>query len=166
MEEDDVEDRYSRRAAREVEDAAGRVLAERLVAAPEEWFAQVPIERGSQLADHLERARAMNPCKARRREVRYVGRMLRSEDRAPLIEALDLAESGQGEDDDALHVAEDWRERLIDDGDLALDAFCRAHPEADRQRMRQLARQAQKQRASKAPPKAARVLFQLIKGSL
>ncbi len=163
---DEQENRYTRRAARDAQHFEARALAERLASVRHEWFLQVPLDDHPKIAEHLAQARQMKATGARRREVRFVARLLQNVDHAPLMESLDRAECGAWDDVEALHVAEAWRARLIDEGDPALGAFSAEHPAADRQRLRQLARQARKEKEQGRPPKAARALFKLIRGSL
>ncbi len=162
----ETEDRYTRRAAREAEDAAGRALAERLAGARTEWLAQVPLDDEPELVERLARARRMKPSGARRREVRYIGRLLRGVEHGPINAALDGAEQGASADVSALHAAESWRARIIEEGDPALDAFHAEHPTADRQRLRMLGRQALKERSRGGSPKAARALFKLVRAAI
>jgi ribosome-associated protein len=63
----------------------------------------------------------------------------------------------------AMHRVEAWRDRLIDDGDDALAAFMEEFPEADRQRLRQLARNALEERKRNKPPRAYREIFQVVR---
>ena len=63
----------------------------------------------------------------------------------------------------ALHQVEYWRDRLIADGDDALGEFVDAHPHADRQRLRQLARNAHQEKLKNRPPHAYRELFRELR---
>ena len=60
------------------------------------------------------------------------------------------------------HRAEQWRDRLLAGDDSALHDIIARCPEADRQRLRQLTRNARKEAEQSKSPKSARVLFQLI----
>jgi ribosome-associated protein len=62
-----------------------------------------------------------------------------------------------------LHRAEAWRERLIADGDAALTELLDEHPHADRQRLRQLARNAHEEKLRNKPPHAFRELFRELR---
>ncbi len=64
----------------------------------------------------------------------------------------------------ALQRIEALRERLLgDDGDAALTEFIAAQPDADRQRLRALIRQARRERETGKPPRAQRELFRLLR---
>lgn len=102
----------------------------------------------------------------RRRQMQYVGKLMRSADEAPLREAVAEAKLGSAKDTLRLHEAERWRDALIDD-DEAMTAWMAAHPDCDTQRLRSLVRAARRDRAEPAPeqrkPKSYRELFQFLR---
>ncbi len=100
---------------------------------------------------------------ARRRHVRFLAKLLDREDTDAVQAAIDRLEERKRGDRQRLHLQEGWRERLIDAGDEALGAFLAVYPQADRQRLRQLIRDARKERDGDKPPAAARKLFRLIR---
>ena len=61
------------------------------------------------------------------------------------------------------HIAERWRDRLIAEGDTALADLFDEHPNGDRQQLRQLLRNVQKEAATGNPPKSARLLYRYLK---
>jgi len=91
---------------------------------------------------------------------------MRREDDAALDairDALD-ANSDTGRREVAMmHRAEDWRERLMNEGDKALAALLDDHPQADRQQLRTLVRNAQAEKAKNKPPRAYREIFQVLR---
>ncbi|MNV95729.1 hypothetical protein D3C71_1906550 [compost metagenome] len=62
-----------------------------------------------------------------------------------------------------MHRVEDWRERLMKDGDKALGALLDEYPQADRQQLRTLVRNAQADRAKNKPPRAYREIYQVLR---
>lgn len=102
----------------------------------------------------------------RRRQMQYVGKLMRSADAAPLREAVAAFALGGARDAWRLHEAERWRERLIGDDD-ALTAWLVACPDCDSQRLRSLVRAARRDGAALTPeqrqPKSFRELFQFIR---
>ena len=63
----------------------------------------------------------------------------------------------------ALHQLETWRDDLIAGKTGVIDELCQRSPAADRQHLRQLARNAQKEQEQAKPPKSARVLFRYLR---
>ena len=102
---------------------------------------------------------------ARRRQLQFIGRLMRAVDAAPLSEAL----AGlRGESDDARyrqHQAEQWRARLLADTG-ALTDFVDAFPTCDRQALRQALQRARKPAGETAARAAERALFRLIRAQL
>ena len=97
------------------------------------------------------------------RHIRYLARILSEEDADAVLEAVQRLRFGSREDTARLHRIERWREELIDDELRALPAFIESHPNADRQRLRQLVRAVRQERERDAPPRAFRRLFALIR---
>ena len=102
----------------------------------------------------------------RRRQLQYVGKLMRSADEDALREAVAAATLGSARETLALHEAERWRAELIADDD-AMTRWLQAHPETDTQQLRSLVRAARRDAAALAPearqPKSFRELFQFIK---
>jgi ribosome-associated protein len=91
---------------------------------------------------------------------------MRREDDATLDairEAMDANSDGARREVAAIHRVEDWRARLLADGDSALSELLGTHPEADRQRLRQLIRNAKDERLKNKPPHAYRELFRELR---
>ncbi len=121
------------------------------------------IELPENLRDAVMVARAMKPNEARRRQLQYIGKLMRQVDPAPIRARLDAFLSVSAEHTAQLHHIERWRERLIADP-KAVSEFIAAYPEADSQQLRTLIRNTAEERARGKPPKHFRALFQMIRG--
>lgn len=127
--------------------------------------AQVP----AHLLPHFAELRRITAHGARKRQHAYVAKQLRREDDGTLATIRDALEAGgeaARQDTALLHRAEAWRERLLDGGDDALGELLDAHPDADRQQLRQLVRNALEERAKAKPPRAYRELFRVLRDAL
>ncbi|WP_043739681.1 ribosome biogenesis factor YjgA [Thioalkalivibrio nitratireducens] len=101
---------------------------------------------------------------ALRRQLQYIGRLMRGVDPAP-IDAQLAALRGESERARAdFHALERWRERLLAD-DAALTEWLESHPAADAQHLRQLIRNARRGAAEGRPPRASRALFRFLAAS-
>ncbi|CCN37955.1 Putative alpha helix protein [Vibrio nigripulchritudo SO65] len=100
---------------------------------------------------------------ARRRQLQYIGKLMRTEDPEPIQAALDKVRNKHSQATAELHKLEQLRDRVIEDGDSAIADVIELYPTADRQRLRQLARQAKKEKQGNKPPKAFREIFQTLK---
>jgi len=110
----------------------------------------------------VREARRISSHEARRRQMQYIGKIMRSVDPEPVRAAL-AAVAGQSAASRALQKRlERWRERLIGD-DMALTAFASEHPGADLQALRTLIRNARKEIAERKPPRAQRELFRVLR---
>jgi ribosome-associated protein len=123
-------------------------------------------EMPDSLRDALEAYRRTRSHEGRRRQLQFVGKLMRSVDEAPLREAVAEAELGSARQTLLLHEAERWRAELMAD-DEALTRWLAAHPDTDAQRLRSLVRAARRDTAALSvedrQPRAVRELFQFIK---
>ncbi|MBL8497295.1 DUF615 domain-containing protein [Nitrosomonas sp. JL21] len=111
------------------------------------------------LLEAIQQARPMNKHGARRRQMQYIGKLMRTVDVLPIQEKLDAWQGVSVQHTARLHLLERWRERLLTD-EHALTEFAQAYPGADLQHLRILIRNAQKEKAADKPPKSFRLLFQ------
>ena len=121
------------------------------------------------LVDEVRRTRAVTQQIARKRQSQYLAKQMRKLDDGQLDAiraALEHDRSLARRETAALHQVESWRERLMAEGDDALTELLAAHPGADRQQLRQLARQARSERAAAKPPHAYRELFRSLRDLL
>ncbi len=79
-----------------------------------------------------------------RRHLQFIGRLMRSRDVEPIVEALSIIKNRHSTVNARLHRLEQWRERLINEGDSALNELMSQFHELDRQKLRQLIRTANK----------------------
>ncbi|MGL6261349.1 ribosome biogenesis factor YjgA [Vibrio sp. WXL103] len=100
---------------------------------------------------------------ARRRQLQYIGKIMRNEDTEPLQAALDKVRNKHSQATAELHKLEQLRDRVVEEGDSAIADVMTMFPDADRQRLRQLARQAAKEKKAGKPAKAFREIFQVLK---
>lgn len=96
-----------------------------------------------------------------RRQIQYIGKLLRNRDIDPISQALDKLKNRHNQQNAILHKLEKLRDDLIDTVDA--EPIIAWNPQADRQQLRQLARTAKKERDTNKPPKSARLIFQYLK---
>jgi ribosome-associated protein len=118
------------------------------------------------LADNLRQAvleaKRIRSHEGRRRQLQYIGRVMRAVDPAPIRARLD-AITGHSAQAAAQHRRlEAWREQMLAD-DEALTQFAAEHPGADLQKLRSLIRNTRKEQKEGKPPRAYRELFRSIK---
>lgn len=121
------------------------------------------IELPENLREAVVFARSMKPNESRRRQLQYIGKLMRQVDPAPIRARLDALMSVSAEHTAQLHHIERWRDRLVAEP-LAVSEFIAAHPGADSQQLRTLIRNVTEERSRGKPPKHYRALFQMIRG--
>ena len=139
-------------------------LGERLATLTPTQLAKLPVPES--LLPHIADTRRMTAHGARKRQVAFLAKQMRREDDEVLDairDALDAGGDAARRETALMHRAETWRERLLAEGDEALSAFVKAHPDADRQRLRQLVRSTLEERTRNKPPRAFRELFREVK---
>jgi ribosome-associated protein len=139
-------------------------LGLKLAALPDDRLAAVPMPDA--LREALAEWHRTRTHEGRRRQMQYVGKLMRSADADALREAVAEATLGSARETLALHEAERWRAELIA-GDPALERWLREHPDTDAQRLRSLVRAARRDAqglaAEARQPRSFRELFQFIK---
>ena len=114
------------------------------------------------LLDAIREAQRITAHEGRRRQMQYIGRLMREIDPAPIQERLD-AWRGQSKAEVARqHGMERLRDKLIAE-DSALTEFAQKHPDVDLQTLRNLIRNARKEAAEGRAPKSYREIFKVIR---
>ena len=135
-------------------------LGAKLVELTQTNLEKIPLDET--LLDAVELAQRLQK-EAKRRQLQYIGKLLRNIDVEPIQEALDKLENKHNQQQVILHKLELLRDELIAKGDDALAGLLNSYPQADRQHLRNLIRSAQKEKEQNKPPKAYREIFQYLK---
>lgn len=123
------------------------------------------VELPERLREAIVEARGINAHGGRKRQLQYIGRLMRDVDPEPISRWLERLARGSQEDAAQLHLVERWRDRLLAETH-ALDELTAAHPALDRPRLRTLIAKAREERSRGAPPHAYRDLFRALKDVL
>jgi ribosome-associated protein len=141
-----------------------QALGEAAVALPDERLRALAISET--LLDAILTYKKTRSHEGRRRQMQYVGKLMRrEEDAAPIRQAVTDLQLGRAKDSLALHEAERWRAELIESDD-AVTRWAAQRPGSDTQQLRSLVRAARKDAAlepEKRSGRAYRELFQFIK---
>ncbi|MDO9106340.1 MAG: ribosome biogenesis factor YjgA [Methylovulum sp.] len=100
---------------------------------------------------------------ARKRLLKFIAGQLHKIDVEPIVEKLARLENKSAHAVREHHIVERWRERLLGADNNALTALLDEYPDADRQHLRQLLRNAQKEAETGKPPKSSRLLYRYLK---
>ncbi|QKI89166.1 ribosome biogenesis factor YjgA [Thiomicrorhabdus xiamenensis] len=117
------------------------------------------------LREALDTMSRITKGNAIKRQKSYIGKLLRQNE--PLIveikALLDEEEIKRKQQNAHFHKLEQWRDRLVEEGDEALGELMQQYPQVDRQHLRQAIRNAQKEQEQGKPPKAAREIFKYLR---
>lgn len=160
---DNEDDRPPSKTRRKKDSHALQDLGEALVALKPTQLAR--IELPERLADAVAEARRMTGFEARRRQMQYIGKIMRDVDSTQIAEHIDRIRNVRREDVARHHDLERWRERLLAE-DAAAGELAAAVPGIDLQPIRTLVRNARNEHARGQPPKSSRALFRLLREKL
>lgn len=99
---------------------------------------------------------------ALKRQLQYISGLMRQVDSAAVRQALEEIRRPHRQEVEALHEVEEWRDALLAGDEALLDELVRRFAGADRQRLRQLVRNANRESKLGKPPKSARALFRAL----
>ena len=139
-------------------------LGETLVELTAAQLAKLPIPEG--LLEHIEYSKRITSHGARKRQLAFLAKQMRREEDGVLDAIRDALEANSETSKRAvalMHRVEHVRERLLAEGDAALAELLDEYPQADRQQLRTLVRNALAEKAKNKPPRAFREIYQVLR---
>ncbi len=124
------------------------------------------IDMPTELRDALLFTATIKKGEARRRQLQYIGALMREVDPEPIQKAFDTIARGELQDAERFRELERWRDELVKGSDALMEEIAARFPGADRRKLRQLVLNARKEREEEKPPKASRALFKFLKALL
>jgi ribosome-associated protein len=140
-----------------------QALGQQLVDLSRDQLARV--ELPDELREAIDFAHRVTSHEGRRRHLQYIGKLMRQVDADAIRAAIGRATGESRAAVAQMHLAERWRDRLLDD-DAALTAFMAERPGADLQWLRSTIRAARREHAAGQPPKHARALYRWLHDEL
>lgn len=137
-------------------------LGETLTRLSDRQLEKIPLE-SPQLHQAIVEARTIGSNSARRRHMQYIGKLMRGIDPEPIEQALDSLYREQRENADRFHQLEQLRDEVLSQGLKGIEQVVSRWPSADRQHLRQLVLQHQREVARGKPPAASRKLFRYLR---
>lgn len=135
-------------------------LGEELAELSSDWLKKIDIPE--QLRDALQEAQRMHSHGAIRRQLQYVGKVMRDIDPEPIRAALATIRGESAAEVARMHRLERLRTRLMED-EKTLTDIANTFPGADLQHLRALRRSALKEQEGQKPPRSYRAIFQTLK---
>ncbi|MEH6591733.1 MAG: ribosome biogenesis factor YjgA [Halioglobus sp.] len=138
-------------------------LGESLVQLTEKQLAKIPVG-DERLLLAIQETRRIKSNNARRRHMQFIGKLMRDIDAEPITSALDAIRAQRQQKNDAFHELEKFRDDILEQGLSGVEVIMERWPEADRQHLRQLIMQHQREIKAQKPPSASRKLFKYLRG--
>ena len=136
-------------------------LGEKIVKLPSGQFATIPLEGA--LEEAITTARRIKSREGLRRQMQFIGKLLRTTDISAIEAAFQELENGRIQAAQHFHELEQWRDTLIEQGPKSIESVIEKYPQADRQHLRQLVLQAGKEKKANKPPAASRKIFKYLR---
>lgn len=152
------------KSARKRELAALQELAEHMAALSDSELQRLGVDESLRL--EIEKVRSIRPSGARNRQVKHCVKYMDSQDLTAVRSYLVNQHSQRIAANRLLHEIERWRDRLIEEGDAALELLLENQKIPDRQHLRRLSRDAAREKDSGKPAGAARKLFRYLRDVL
>lgn len=151
---------YKSKTKKKKEALSLQVLGKKLVELPANIIKDIdlPVE----IYNAVKFAKTIRPYGALRRQIQYIGTLMRKIDPAPVQEALLNIEQGNYRKNAEFRAAEKLRDELIAGNDMRIEEIFKKCPDADRQQLTQLVRNARKETEDNKPLKAYRALLRYL----
>lgn len=144
-----------------------QALGKQLLEMPDSRLDNIPMPE--RLRDALANYKSTRSFEGKRRQLQFIGKVMREVDPEPLREAVAEFQMGHARNALELHQAERWRAELLSDDKDVVTRWVAEHPDTDVQQLRALIRNARKDQAAepdKRNGRAFRELFQFIKQAM
>ncbi len=115
------------------------------------------------LSEAITLAQSIKKNGALKRQLQFIGKLMRQHDTDKIQAMYDNYFLQQNKSNKEIHIYEQWRDKFLNNDETVFNDFVTLYPDVDRQRLRQLQRQAMTEAKQQKTPKSARLLFQLIK---
>ncbi len=139
---------------------AQQAIGKKLVDLPKDRLMKLNLPEA--LFEAVLEAKRITANGAIRRQMQYLGRLMRDIDSTAIVDQLQRWEGKHNEENARFHTLERWRIRLLSDNN-AVSEFLGQYPHTDSQQLRTLIRNAQREELANKPPKSSRELFKLIR---
>jgi len=136
-------------------------LGEKLAQLNKQQLSTIPLD--ATLVEAITDYQRFRHNEARRRQMQFIGKLMRNADVDVIEHAYQLTQAGSEASKKIQHKLEHWRDRLIEEGDAAVNEAMLEFPQLDRQVVRQLIRESLKEKKENKPPAASRKLFKYLK---
>lgn len=158
----DSEDEFTSKSQLKRDSNALKDLGKKLASLNPEQLEKIPLN--DKLLDAIHLAHKLsNKRGALKRHFQFIGKILRSIDADPILQAVAEIDDKDKNNVQAFKLIEHWRDRILTEGDAAIQEYCHQHENADRQKLRQLQRNHQQAKDDHKKTRFARLIFKEIR---
>jgi len=161
---DNSEDEYSGPSKSELKRqmTALQEIGESLTRLSEKQLSNVPLT-DERLITAIAETQKIKSNSARKRHLQYIGKLMRDIDAEPIQKALQAMYRQKQDSDSIFHELEKLRDSILVDGATGVEKLLTRWPQADRQQLRQLVLQHQREQKHNKPAAASRRLFKYLR---
>ncbi len=152
---------YKSKTQKKQEALSLQELGERLVKLSAEQIEDIDLPK--EIYDAVNFIKTIKSHGARRRQMQYIGSLMRKIDPGPVLEALNNIEQGYYKRTMTFKEIENWRDELIAGNESLIKEILLKCPDADPRQIAQLVQRARKEKEHNNPPKASRELFRYLR---
>lgn len=153
------------RSQKKRDSSALQVLGGKLADMPESALKRLNL--APRLMEAIVDYKCLTKHEARRRQLQFIGALMRETDSDPLQRAVEDMEAGNRTQAREFHELEGWRAAIMEGDEAVLEQALALADEEERAglrtQLRQLARNAKAEAAKNKPPRSARALFRLLR---
>jgi len=128
---------------------------------PENQLKTIPMS--DSLLNAVMEAKKIHKHSAIKRQRLYIGKLIRKDDWETIQQHVEKFKEPLQQQNAVFKSMENWRDRMLSEGDKAVNDFIGEHHNADRQKLRQMVKNASKEKQLEKPPAHARKLFKYIR---
>lgn len=139
-----------------------QALGESLAELNDKQLAALKVD-DERLLSAIHEARRIRSNSARKRHMQFIGKLMRDIDTQPIAEALDAMRRPARQQNQRFHDLEQLREDVLSAGPSGVELVLKRWPEADRQQLRQLVLQHQRELQKNKALGASRRLFRYLR---
>lgn len=165
MQEEDEDLDFISKTQRKAEADAQQMVGKKLLGLTNEQLSKLKLDES--LHDAVIEAKRLTSNGAIRRQLQYIGKLMRNTEIEPITEQMARWEGKNDTENARFHALEVWRDQLINEFATSqsdvLQKFVAQYPNAEVQQIRNLCRNAHKEQLSESTPKNSRELFKLIR---
>lgn len=137
-------------------------LGEALLTLNDSQLSRIPLE-DDQLLTAIRECRKIRSNSARKRHLQLIGKLMRHVDPIPIEKALQSIHEANLKNTREFHELEQLRDTVLEEGLGGVERVTDKFPAADRQHLRQLVLQHQREMKKQKPPAASRKLFRYLR---